>query len=293
MKVLITGGSGLVGQEISNKLIDKGHEVRWLSRKEDLNAEIKRYKWDIKQKHIDPRAFDGIDAVIHLAGKSVGEGRWTESAKKAILDSRVESSTLLMQEINALEKPPKVVVCASAIGIYGDRGEEELDESSSFGNDFLADVVKEWEKAEDMCTTSRLVKLRIGVVLTEKGGALPKMMLPIKLGIGSPIGTGKQWISWISLEDLSNLFITAIENNKIKGVYNAVSPNPVTNEQLTKAIGTKLCRPIFLPNLPSLVLKLVLGESSFLVLSSAKVNPNKLQKIGYNFRDVIINDALN
>ncbi|WP_158631037.1 DUF1731 domain-containing protein [Flammeovirga kamogawensis] len=119
------------------------------------------------------------------------------------------------------------------------------------------------------------------------------MMLPIKLGIGSPIGTGKQWISWISLEDLSNLFITAIENNKIKGVYNAVSPNPVTNEQLTKAIGTKLCRPIFLPNLPSLVLKLVLGESSFLVLSSAKVNPNKLQKIGYNFRDVIINDALN
>ncbi|TRX67842.1 NAD-dependent epimerase/dehydratase family protein [Flammeovirga kamogawensis] len=170
MKVLITGGSGLVGQEISNKLIDKGHEVRWLSRKEDLNAEIKRYKWDIKQKHIDPRAFDGIDAVIHLAGKSVGEGRWTESAKKAILDSRVESSTLLMQEINALEKPPKVVVCASAIGIYGDRGEEELDESSSFGNDFLADVVKEWEKAEDMCTTSRLVKLRIGVVLTEKGG---------------------------------------------------------------------------------------------------------------------------
>ncbi|AZQ64340.1 TIGR01777 family protein [Flammeovirga pectinis] len=293
MKILITGGSGLVGQEISNKLIDKGHEVRWLSRREDLNAEIKRYKWDIKKNHIDPKAFDGIDAVIHLAGKSVGEGRWTEAAKKEILDSRVQSSTLLMQEINALEKPPKVVVCASAIGIYGDRGEEELDESSSFGNDFLANVVKEWEKAEDICSVSRIVKLRIGVVLTEKGGALPKMMLPIKLGIGSPIGTGKQWISWISLEDLSNLFIAAIENTEMEGVYNAVSPNPVTNEQLTKAIGTKLCRPIFLPNVPSIALKLLLGESAFLVLSSAKVNSENLQKNAFDFKDVIIDDVLN
>ncbi|WP_281616228.1 TIGR01777 family oxidoreductase [Flammeovirga sp. SubArs3] len=290
MKVLITGGSGLVGQEISDKLYSRGDEVRWLSRKEDLNARYKRYKWDIQNDFIDDKALEDIDAVIHLAGKSVGDGRWTDTAKKEILESRTKSTHLLMDKINSMENPPKTVVCASAIGFYGDQKDKTCDENSAVGNDFLADVVNQWETEQQKLQRSRLVQLRIGVVLTEKGGALPKMMMPIKFGVGSPIGDGQQWISWISLRDLSNLFIYSIDNTEVQGIINAVAPNPVTNEQLTKAIGTKLNRPVFLPNVPGFVLKTILGESASLVLSSTKVVSAK--EVGYKYVDQIIDDAL-
>ncbi|NLR94675.1 TIGR01777 family oxidoreductase [Flammeovirga agarivorans] len=290
MKVLITGGSGLVGQEISDKLYSRGDEVRWLSRKEDLNARYKRYKWDIQNDFIDDKALEGIDAVIHLAGKSVGDGRWTDTAKKEILESRTKSTHLLMGKINSMENPPKTVVCASAIGFYGDQKDKTCDENSGVGNDFLADVVNQWETEQQKLQRSRLVQLRIGVVLTEKGGALPKMMIPIKFGVGSPIGDGQQWISWISLRDLSNLFIYSIDNTEVQGIINAVAPNPVTNEQLTKAIGTKLNRPVFLPNVPGFVLKTILGESASLVLSSTKVV--SVKEVGYKYVDQIIDDAL-
>ncbi|NME67318.1 TIGR01777 family oxidoreductase [Flammeovirga aprica] len=271
MKILITGGSGLIGKELSKELIRGGHKVGWLSRKEDLSKSIPRYKWDLENNVIDKKAFDGVDVVIHLAGKNVGEGRWTPKAKEEILKSRVGATTLLMETINALEHPPKAVICASAIGYYGDRAEEWLDEKAEVGSDFLSEVVKKWEDTMDVLTVSRLVKLRLGVVLSNKGGALSKITMPIKFGVGAPLGTGKQWMSWISLEDIVRLIIFSMENEQMEGIHNAVTPTPVTNKEMTKRVAKFYHRPLLLPNVPVFALKLLLGESVALVLNSAKV----------------------
>ncbi|OHX67484.1 TIGR01777 family oxidoreductase [Flammeovirga pacifica] len=289
MKVLITGGSGLVGKDISQKLLKRGDEVVWLSRKEDLTSSIKRYQWDINKGYINPKAFDGVDAVIHLAGKSVGDGRWTASVKKEILESRILSTRLLNQYISQLEYPPKVVVCASAVGIYGDTSDTTADENSSFGHDFLSDVVVKWEEEQQKIAIDRLVQLRIGVVLSQKGGALPKIMAPIKMCVGSALGSGDQWMSWISLNDLSNMFIYTLDH-KVEGVFNAVSKTPITNSGITKEIASAINKPFFLPNVPSLILKVMLGESAALVLNSSKVVSSK--KLGYVFEEHTIKDVL-
>ncbi|KXX67728.1 TIGR01777 family oxidoreductase [Flammeovirga sp. SJP92] len=291
MKILITGGSGLIGKELSKALIRGGHKVGWLSRKEDLDKTIPRYKWDIPNKMIDSKAFDGVDVVIHLAGKNVGEGRWTSKAKEEILNSRVGATTLLMETINALEIPPKAVVCASAIGYYGDRSDDLLDETSKAGNDFLAEVVKKWEDAMDILTVSRLVKLRLGVVLSNKGGALEKIVLPIKLGAGAALGSGQQWMSWISLEDIVRLLIFSVDNDKMKGVYNAVTSTPLTNKEMTKRVAKFYQRPLLLPNVPVFVLKLLLGESVALVLNSTKVKSLD-ENLNFEFKNKEIESIL-
>ncbi|ANQ50699.1 TIGR01777 family protein [Flammeovirga sp. MY04] len=289
MKILITGGSGLVGKDISLKLLKRGDEVVWLSRKEDLNSQIKRYKWDLKEGYINKKAFDGVDAVIHLAGKSVGEGRWTDAAKKEILNSRVLSTRLLNKYIGKLENPPKVMVCASAVGIYGDTQNESFTESSKYGHDFLANVVKKWEDEQNKSTVARLVKLRIGVVLTQKGGALPKILAPIKMCVGSAIGSGNQWMSWISLNDLSNMFIHALDN-KVEGVFNAVVSKPITNAEMTKQLAESINKPLFMPNVPEFILKVMLGESAALVLNSSKVISEK--EFGYQFHENTIKEVV-
>lgn len=291
MKILITGGSGMIGQELSKTLISKGYKVSWLSRSEDLNASIPKFGWDINQGLIDPTAFEMVDVVIHLAGKNIGSGRWTSKFKKEILHSRVASTTLLMNTINKLDTPPKMVICASAIGYYGDTGNEWVDEDSSGGDDFLAHVVKKWEEAMDLCKASKLIKLRLGVVLNKNGGALPKMTMPIKLGLGSNLGNGKQWISWISLNDIIALVEHVINDDTPAGIYNAVSPFPITNEQLMKRIAKYYHRPTFLPGIPKIVLKLLLGESSALVLNSNRVKTIH-SNLAYVYKSQQIEDVL-
>ncbi|WP_044211422.1 TIGR01777 family oxidoreductase [Flammeovirga sp. OC4] len=291
MKILITGGSGLVGKELSKKLIRGGHKVSWLSRKEDLSKSIPRYKWDLTQKTIDKKAFEGVDVVVHLAGKNVGEGRWTSKAKEEILNSRVVATTLLMETINALEHPPKAVICASAIGYYGDRADELVDEKANAGTDFLADVVRKWEETMDILSVSRLVKLRLGVVLSNQGGALSKMIQPIKMGVGAALGSGDQWMSWISLEDIVRLIIFSIENDQMEGTYNAVTSTPLTNKEMTKRVAKFYHRPLILPNVPVFVLKLLLGESVALVLNSTKVK--SLDKnLNFDFKNEEIETVL-
>ncbi|MBD0404170.1 TIGR01777 family oxidoreductase [Flammeovirga sp. EKP202] len=291
MKILITGGSGLVGKELSKKLIRGGHKVSWLSRKEDLSKSIPRYKWDLTKKIIDKKAFEGVDVVVHLAGKNVGEGRWTPKAKEEILNSRVVATTLLMETINALEHPPKTVICASAIGYYGDRADELVDEGASAGTDFLADVVRQWEEAMDILSVSRLVKLRLGVVLSNQGGALSKIIQPIKMGVGAALGSGDQWMSWISLEDIVRLIIFSIENDQMKGTYNAVTSTPLTNKEMTKRVAKFYHRPLILPNVPVFVLKLLLGESVALVLNSTKVKSLD-ENLNFDFKNEEIETVL-
>lgn len=291
MNILITGGSGLVGRNLSMELIRKGHKVKWLSRKEDFSKSIPRYKWDVKKNEIDLRALEDIDAIVHLAGKSVGEGRWTNKAKKEILESRIQSTKTLISAINSMEKPPEVVVCASAIGIYGDTGQDWVDEDADIGEDFLADVVRQWEEEMDRCKKSRLVKLRLGVVLTPKGGALEKMVLPIKMGVGSALGDGNQWVSWVSLNDIIRLIIHTIENQNTKGVYNATAPNPLTNDHLMQKIAKIYHRPYIFPKVPAFMLKLALGESASLVLNSNKVKTNRFD-LSFEYHDKDIESVI-
>jgi uncharacterized protein len=284
--VLITGGSGLVGTRLTEILLDKGYNVSHLSRKEDLNNPIKKYKWDIETNFIDKKAFENIDHIIHLAGAGVAEKRWTEERKKEILNSRIDSTKLLHDILKSTTNTTKSVVSASAIGYYGFGGDNKaFVETDKPANDFLANVTKLWEAEVDKITNLniRIVKLRIGVVLTDKGGALPQMALPIKLLAGSPLGSGKQVISWIDLDDLCNMFVYALENTQMVGAYNAVAPNPATNKIFTEAIGKALNRPIWPLSVPNFVLKLVLGEMAVMATGDCNVQ-NKRIKNETNFK---------
>ena len=225
--------------------------------------------------------------MIHLAGEGVADKKWNSSQKKKIISSRVESAQLLFDSISRLEKKPTVIVSASGVGYYGiDTGDDLLTEDDAKGDGFLADVVDQWESGIDQFVKlgMRTVKLRIGVVLSANGGALSKMVTPVKLGIGSPLGKGTQQVSWIHIEDLSHLMLEAVENTNLEGVYNAVSSNPVTNAELTKSIGKALGRPVFMPNVPSFVLKLLLGEMSVIVTGGNKVSNKKIKKAGFQFK---------
>ena len=222
---------------------------------------------------------------MHLAGESIAAGRWNSKLKAKIRNSRIEGTRNLVKSIAAVEKRPRVLVCASAIGFYGDRGASELDESSAAGDGFLADVCRDWEVEANAATELgvRVVNVRIGVVLSPGGGALAKMLLPFKLGVGGVIGSGKQYWSWIGLNDLVRVIEFCINNESVVGPVNAVSPNPLTNKEFTKIVGSVLHRPTIFP-LPAFMAKLVLGEmADALLLSSSRVMPKKLQKAGFTF----------
>ncbi|MFT7032368.1 MAG: hypothetical protein ACJA2S_000867 [Cyclobacteriaceae bacterium] len=286
MNILITGGTGLVGSVLIKNILDKGHNVRLLTRQKKNRQGVGEYEWDIPNKNIDPKVFEDLDAVIHLAGEGVANKKWSSSQKKKIISSRVDSAQLLFDSISKLEKKPTVIISASGVGFYGiDTGDRLMTEESPKGDGFLADVVDQWESGIDQFDKlgMRIVKLRIGVVLSADGGALSKMVTPVKLGLGSPLGKGTQQMSWVHIEDLSNLLLEAVENVNLKGVYNAVSSNPVTNEELTKSIGKALGRPVFMPNVPSFVLKLLLGEMSVIVTGGNNVSNEKIKKTGFEF----------
>ena len=284
MKVLITGASGLIGTELQKSFAAKGHEMLLASRKEP--ADDKHVQWDIETGFADPEKLEGIDVVVHLAGENISGLRWTEEKKKAIRDSRVLGTRNVVDAISKLKNRPKVFIASSAIGFYGERGDEEVTESSAVGKNFLAEVCREWEaesrRAED--AGIRTVLLRTGIVLSKDGGALGTMLLPFKLGLGGVIGSGKQWMSWISMDDHIAAINYTIENENLRGAVNSVAPHPVTNEEFTKTLGDVLYRPTFLP-IPEFAVSMVFGEmGDALLLASTKVLPKRLQDAGFEFK---------
>lgn len=286
-KILITGGSGLVGTALTEQLISKGYEVVHLGRQQDTNPGITKYTWSPMKGEIDESAFDGVDYIVNLAGANLSEKRWTRERKNEIKKSRTKSTELIFDRLQQRNEKPKALVSASAIGYYGyDSGSIEKKEGSRFGDDFLATVVKEWEAEVDKFTdlNIRTVKLRMGLVLSKKGGALEKIAKPVKLGFGAALGRGDQYISWIHIEDLCGIIIKALEDQTLNGVYNAVSPNPVTNKEFTRQLALILKRPFFLPNVPGFLLKIMLGEMASLVLGGNKVSSEKIENSGFKFQ---------
>ena len=284
MKVLITGAGGLIGKALQASLQEKGHDLLLASRSQPRNDSY--VQWSVEDGFREPEKLEGIDAVVHLAGESVNGLRWTDDKKKAIRESRVLGTRNVVSAISKLKQRPKVLVSSSAIGFYGERGDEEVTESSPAGQTFLADVSKEWE-GEARCAEDagiRTVLLRTGIVLSKDGGALGTMLLPFKIGVGGVIGSGKQWMSWISLDDHVEAINFAIENETIRGALNAVSPHPVTNEEFTKTMGEVLYRPTFIP-LPEFAVSMLMGEmGDELLLTSTKVIPRRLEDAGFQFK---------
>ncbi|MDH5367527.1 MAG: TIGR01777 family oxidoreductase [Cyclobacteriaceae bacterium] len=294
-RILITGGSGLIGNRLTHHLLLNGFEVAWLGRSEKSIDGVKSYTWDINNQTIDINAFQEVFAIVHLAGEGIANKRWAPKQKENILKSRINSTNLLYNTVAREKIKLDVFISASGSGYYGyNNDEKELHEESLSGNDFIAEVVKYWEKTADQFVNLgiRTVKLRTGIVLSDKGGALKKIASPIRWGVGSPLGSGKQYISWIHIDDLCKVIIHAIENKKVNGAFNAASPQPVTNADFTKAIAKTLNRPIILPSVPAWVLKNFLGEMSNLVLGSSKLSCLKITKTGFNFKYISINLAL-
>lgn len=293
--ILITGGSGLVGTELSSLLTEKGYEVAHLTRNKKNDYPYRQFEWDIKNHKLDKKAIQFADVIIHLAGAGVADKKWTDARKKVIIESRTESASLLFNTIkNMPDDAPSQIISASAIGYYGmDTGDKLVDEESKAGNDFLADVTKKWEASVDQFESLKIptAKIRIGIVLTEKGGALPQLAQPIKLMAGAPLGSGKQWMSWIHIDDLTRLFLHVLEN-KLTGVYNGVGTNPATNKELTKAVAKVLNKPLILPNVPASAMKLLLGEMAQMVLGGNKVSAEKTLKSGFEFKFEKLDEAL-
>lgn len=295
MNILITGGTGLIGNQLTELLERKGHRVNILTRSE-TNIAKHLYHWDLKSGFVEKAALENIQAVIHLAGAGIVDEKWTDDRKQEIINSRIRPLEVLEKAFTAVGELPKTIVSASAIGIYGfDTGEQKLTEESTKSEEYIGKVVQEWENAIDLFAQKlkiRCVKLRIGIVLDKNGGALPQMALPVKLFVGSPLGSGKQWISWIHSADLCEMFAEAVENPVYDGVYNAVAPNPVTNSVFTKTLGQVLKKPIWAPNVPAFALKLILGERAQLVLGGNRVSSEKISNIGYQFHFKDLKEAL-
>ncbi|MBK8575556.1 MAG: TIGR01777 family protein [Elusimicrobia bacterium] len=292
MKILVSGGTGLIGRALVSVLEKEKHEVTLLARTDAVHAP--RILWDPQRGQVDPHLLEGFQAVIHLAGENIASGRWTPALKERILESRLRGTYFLSETLAKLSHPPKVMVCASAIGFYGDRGEERLTEESAGGDGFLPDVCRVWESACVAASAKgiRVANMRFGVVLSSQGGALKKMLLPFKWGLGGKIGTGRQWWSWVSLEDVVGAIRHVLATDTLSGPVNVTAPTPVTNDEFTKELGRALHRPTLLP-MPAFAATLLLGEmANALLLASARVSPKKLLAAGYPFHHPTLADAL-
>ncbi len=283
MKIAIAGASGLIGAALIPELEAERHQIVRLVRSSPRADEI---EWHPNQDSIDPAKLEGFDVIINLAGENVGEGRWTDEKKRKIHDSRVNGTHLLSEAITKLPKKPRAFLCASATGIYGDRGDEVLDEQSESGGGFLAGVCREWEMATEPAQRAgvRVVNFRFGPVLARGGGMLDKMLTPFKMGVGGKIGSGKQFISWVALDDVVGAIKLALNDESIRGPLNVVSPKPVTNEQFTRALGEVLSRPTVMA-VPAFAARLAFGEmADEMLLVSQRVVPKKLQAAGFTFQ---------
>lgn len=287
--VLITGGSGLIGQKITALLEERGYAVAWLSRS---LQDRKSFIWQVEKGAIDSGAIEWADAIIHLAGAGVADKRWTDERKKAILESRTKSTRILFDAIEKATNKPSTFISASAVGYYGfNTGTHLMTESSEPGSDFLAEVVMAWEeevrKMEEL--QLRTVMLRIGIVLDQEGGALKEMMKP---PVAAPLGSGDQWMSWIHSADLAKMFAFALEKTTLQGTFNAVGPNPATNQELTKLAAEAIGKPYIGLGVPKFMLQLILGEMAAMVLGGNRVSSQKIQKAGFEFDCPQLKEAL-
>jgi uncharacterized protein (TIGR01777 family) len=293
LRVAVTGATGLVGGALVPALRAAGHRVDRVSRRPPA-AGTTDIQWDPARGLLDSRALEGVDAVVHLAGESIAALRWTPAVKERIRRSRVDGTRLLAETLGRLTRRPRVLVAASGVGYYGDRGEAPLTEESSPGSGFLAEVCREWERAADPARAAgiRVVHPRLGVVLARQGGALPRVALPFRLGVGGVIGSGRQYWSWIALPDLVRVVELALAVETLAGPVNAVAPTPVTNRELTRVLGRILGRPTLVP-LPALAVRLLLGEmGQALLLDGARALPRRLERAGFRFRHPNLEDAL-
>lgn len=291
--VLITGAGGMIAQELS-KMLDDKYIVRFLTRKKHQSNQ---YEWDIHQGTVDESAFENVQHIIHLAGANISEKRWTDKRKKELISSRVDSARLILNTLKKKNIRLKSFISASGINVYGTETTEKIyTEKDEPGNDFLSKVVILWEQSADQFLqenlTERVVKIRTAVVLSEKDGALKKMIPPIQFGIGSPLGNGKQYMPWIHLTDICSMYKFALENPNVSGAFNASSPQHTTNENLTKKIASVLKKPLFMPNVPAFVLKLLFGELADALLKGSRVSSQKIQEAGFRFEYPDLHAAL-
>jgi len=292
MRILVSGSGGLVGSQLCPLLTTGGHDVVPLTR--PASKAESAVHWDPAAGTIDRDMLDGFDAVVHLAGENIGDKRWSAKQKANIRNSRVDGTKLLCETLASLDRPPKTLVCASAIGYYGDRGDETLDESSPPGEGFLPEVCRDWEAAGEPAREKgiRVVNARFGVVLSPQGGALAKMLFPFKMCAGGVIGGGKQFWSWVALDDVITAILHALTTDALSGPVNVVAPHPVTNREFTKTLGRVLGRPTILP-MPAFLARLAFGEmADDLLLAGARVLPERLQETGYEFRFPELEPAL-
>ncbi len=291
MRVAVSGTTGLVGQVLGERLERDGHEMLNMVRRAPANdSEI---QWNAIDGAIEAAKFEGCDAVVHLAGENIATGRWTAAKKSLIRQSREQGTQIVSKALASLSKAPRVFIAASAIGYYGDRGDELCLETSLPGEGFLSDVCVDWERATQPAVDAglRVVNLRIGVVLSRKGGALKTMLPPFQFGVGGRIGHGQQYWSWITLDDLVGVIMHCLADDSLSGPVNAVAPQPVTNQQFTKSLGRQLRRPTCLP-MPALAARIVLGEmANALILASTRVEPGRLKESGYTFQHTTIDEA--
>jgi len=285
LKILISGASGLVGKALVRSLEADGHSVARLVRPGGARA-AGDIAWDPGSALVDVEALEGFDAAVHLSGANIAQGRWTEARKAELRSSRVDTTRVLVDALAKLKRKPRALVCASAVGYYGDRGDEILTESSSYGTDFVGLLVRDWEAEAVRAETSgiRVVRLRFGVVLSSQGGALPLMLLPFKFGVGGRLGSGRQWQSWVAFEDAIGITRGAIADESLSGAINVTAPNPLRNIDFTRIVASVLHRPAVFP-VPALAMRILLGEmADALVLASERVVPERLLQAGYRFQ---------
>jgi uncharacterized protein len=291
MKITLTGGSGFIGQRLIEHLLQDGHSLHAVGR-HPPDAPVRFSEWDANGDAFPIEAIEGADAIVHLAGEPIAQ-RWNSAVKKRIRDSRIFGTRAIVEAVSKLHQRPQTFLCASAIGFYGDRADEILDEQSSRGSGFLSDVCGEWEREARAAGNLglRVVMLRFGIVLGSEGGALKQMLPPFRLGVGGPTASGRQWMSWIHADDLIEAILFSLVNVNLFGPVNATSPNPVRNQEFVKALGEALGRPAII-HTPIFALKLLLGQAAEIALASQRVAPRALERAGFQFRYPEIHDAL-
>jgi uncharacterized protein (TIGR01777 family) len=293
-KIMITGGTGLVGKHIANELVKSGHEVVLLGRKSGIFNGLTCYKWNPARQEIDTTALQGVQAIIHLAGAGVADKAWTKSYKKEIYDSRILSTRLLVNTLKHTPNQVQTFISASAIGIYGNNCPNPTGEDAPAADTFLARVCKDWE-SEALQADSiglRTAIIRIGVVLAKEGGFIPEVAKPIRYYTGAALGSGNQYISWIHIHDLAGIFIKAVFDEQMRGKYNAVAPHPVSNKAITHAMAKRLHKPILLPPIPTFVLKIIFGEMASMLIANQHIDSKKIEQTGFNFHYPSLDKAL-